>query len=261
MCARPLLAAASLARAQTCSPAGRRGFSGVRSLWSLICSFKSSACNDFPTAVRLACSRLLGCRGGRRPSFSAHRPASGPCPPATCIHQPPPISSASVKNLATLYAFAADRTLANDFLTSKRCCNKPRQHRHNHNHKPRPSGRDNQAYLLPQPENLEALKVAQLAPPAAARAPLRPGAGVPLLLQLVLFHLLLDGAGAGRVGDAWHDNVREGDVLEGGGVAGDGLCGVGGGAVDEDLWVAQCVSGECFAGMCATFSHECCGRR
>lgn len=105
------------------------------------------------------------------------------------------------------------------------------------------------AYLLPQSEDLEALEVAELSPLPAARAPLRPCATVPLVLYAVRLPLLLYRAGPGSVHDARNDNVREGDVLEGGGVAGDSLGRVGGGAVDEDLF-------ECGKAVSAGFSSS-----
>ena len=95
---------------------------------------------------------------------------------------------------------------------------------------------------LPQPHDLEPLKVAELPPPVALRALLGLRALRPLLVDLALRPALAQGADANPARHVRDLQVREGYVGEGGRVAGDqvgGGVGVfrgdGGGVVDESL--------------------------
>lgn len=75
--------------------------------------------------------------------------------------------------------------------------------------------------LLPQPHHLEALEVGELPPLGGLGPALRPGAVVPLLLNLGLLPSGLDGTVAGSAGNLLDNKWRERDVGEGNGVARD----------------------------------------
>ena len=94
---------------------------------------------------------------------------------------------------------------------------------------------DLESLLLPQPQDLEPLKVCEFPSPGAASPALGPCALGPLLVDVGGLPLLLDGAGASCERDLGDDDVSEGDVSEGGGVTGDEAGLVCGGTVDEDL--------------------------
>lgn len=92
-----------------------------------------------------------------------------------------------------------------------------------------------ETHLLPEPENLEALKVGQVLPPVGALGLLGVVALGPLAIDLVLLPQLLDGASTGSARELGNDEVGEGGVVESENVTGDDLLFLGGRTVNEDL--------------------------
>lgn len=93
-----------------------------------------------------------------------------------------------------------------------------------------------ETHLLPEPENLEALKVGQVLPPVGTLGLLGVVALGPLAIDLVLLPQLLDGTSAGRARELGNDEVGEGGVVESEDVTGDDLLLFGGRTVNEDLF-------------------------
>lgn len=129
--------------------------------------------------------------------------------------------SSHVKNT---YALAVALTFARLLRTSNRCC---KDDSVSIPAKVALYSSIHRTYLLPQPQNLEPLKVGQSPPLGALRPALGPGGVLPLGVHLVLLPLLLDGSSAGALGEVRQHNVREGELRECCGVAGDDPLGVG----------------------------------
>lgn len=88
-------------------------------------------------------------------------------------------------------------------------------------------------YLLPELQDLEALKVIELLPLLVLSALLCPAAFRPLAVHFRLFPCLLHSANSGAAGKLGENNRGERQVSEGCGVSGNGA--ILGGSVNEHL--------------------------
>lgn len=90
-------------------------------------------------------------------------------------------------------------------------------------------------HLLPQPHNLEALKVVELPPPDTPLTALGPGAVVPPALNIGRLPQLLQGSGTGGARELLNDDGSEGDVGDRNGLAGDNVLLLRVRGLDQDL--------------------------